>query len=140
MPQVPWQPYFPTPYQVPYFAWMGDPDNTDSRTGNIVEIWAPPVLKWVQGWDILTSEILAASEAEQKFTMFLMVPPDFWPGIRDRFGFPIPPNQMVTPTMMFDPVKKGVLPGIFEVTGHDVESYGMTGWQPGNIVLLKELT
>jgi hypothetical protein len=138
MPAVPWSAWFPTPYQVPYFAWTGTPSVVDPQTGNMLETWAAPVLQWVQGWDIITSEILPAMAAEQKFSMYLMVPPNVWPNIRDRFGFPIPTNQMVTPATMFA-TSGAPATGIFEVIGHDIEGNGFTTWQPGNIVLLKDL-
>ncbi len=134
----PWAAWFPTPYKVPWFKWLGSPDNIDTKTGNMVEIWAEPVDQWVQGWDILTSEILPAMQTEEKFSMFLMTPPDCWPKIRDRFGFPIVSNDMTIPTTLFDETG-AVSTGIFEVVGHDIEVNGMTTWQPGNIVLLKDL-
>jgi hypothetical protein len=136
MPYVPFTPWMATPYQVPWFKWNGGAD--DPVTGNTVDSWASPVLQWVQGWDILDSELLPAMETEQKFSMFLMVPPNVWPSIRDRFGFPTPANGMVIPTTLTDSTGR-VMPGIFEVTGHDIEVFGFTNWQPGNIVLLKDV-
>lgn len=136
MPYAPWQAYMATPYQIPYFVWAGDPRNVDPRTGNMVEVWNDPVPQWVQGWDLLTSEVLPGMQAEEKFQVFLMVPPDFWPQIRDRFGLPIPANQMTMPAAMFS-TDGAVAPGIFEVVGHDIEAFGFTNWRPGNIILLK---
>lgn len=138
MPYVPWEPWLPTPYTIPWFQWAGTPGVVDPLTGNTVEAWNPPVMQHVQGWDILESEVLPGMEIEEKFTMFLMVPPNVWPNIRDRFGFPIPANGMTFPTSIFGPT--GILnPGIFEVVGHDIEVFGFTVWQPGNIVLLKDV-
>ncbi|MGO8767970.1 hypothetical protein [Mycobacterium sp.] len=133
-----WQAPIPTPYQVPHWVWAGSPDNIDTKTGNHVEIWNSPVLQPVQGWDILDSVVLPAMQREEKYSMFLMVPPDFWPNIRDRFGFPIPSNESTFPTTMFQPSGR-VSPGVFEVVGFDLESNGMTGFRPGNIVLLRDL-
>jgi hypothetical protein len=136
MPAPVWQAQFPTPYQIPYFKWSGEPDVVDPRTGNQLKTWNAPVPQWVQGWDILTSEELAGFETEQKFSVYLMVGPDFWPGIRDRFGLPTPSNSMTLPIAMFESTG-AVQPGIFEVVGHDIEAFGFTNWRPGNIVLLK---
>jgi hypothetical protein len=136
MPQPVWQAYMPTPYQIPWFAWAGGPNVVDPQTGNQVEVWADPVPKWVQGWDLLTSEVLPGMQTEEKFQMFLEVPPDFWPQIRDRFGLPIPANGMTLPTQMFDD-SGAIMPGVVEVVGHDIEAFGFNNWRPGNIVLLK---
>lgn len=136
MPMPIWQAQFPTPYPIPYFKWSGDPSVVDPRTGNQLETWSNPVTQWVQGWDMLTSETLTAFEVEQKFSVYLMVSPDFWPGIRDRFGLPIPDNSMTLPTTMFQS-NGAIQPGVFEVVGHDIEVFGMSGWRPGNIILLK---
>ena len=136
MPQPVWQAGFPEPYPIPYFKWSGDPSVVDSRTGNQLETWNDPVPQWVQGWDLMTSEVLPAFEVEEKFSTYLMVGPDFWPDVRDRFGLPVPSNGMTLPTTMFQ--SSGAIElGIFEVVGHDIEVFGMTNWRPGNIILLK---
>ncbi len=107
-------------------------------TGNMSQVWVDPVPKAVQGWDILTSEVLPAHQVEEKFQMYLMVPPTFWPTIRDRFSIPVPQNGMQAPTEMFDS-SGAVSAGIFEVVGHDIENHGFTGWALGNIILCREV-
>ena len=135
---TPWQALPPAPFAIPYFAWTGSPDVRDPLTGNTIESWATAVQKHVQGWDMLTSEHLPAMEVEQKFEVFLCVPPHFMPNIRDRFGLPLPSNHMSAPVSMFDETGR-VSPGVFEVVGHDMENFSFMLWNPGNIILLKDI-
>jgi hypothetical protein len=130
---------FPTPYQLPYFAFTGSPEVVDPNTGNALETWATFVAQPVQGWDIFDSAKLPAAEREIEYSMYLMVPPDFWPNIRDRFGVPTVNNELQPPTTMFAADGFTLNTGIFEVTGHDIETYGFANWAPGNVILLKEL-
>lgn len=130
--------WFPTPYTIQYFAWTGTPAVKDPNTGNMLETWADPVDQAVQGWDIFDSAKLPGAEREVEFSMYLMVPPFFWPNVRDRFGFPLPANGMLCPTTMLNEDSSPAA-GIFEVTGHDIETFGFANWAPGNVILLKEL-
>lgn len=122
------------PFKIPYYAWNSS--GTLDELGNKIPAWNPGVLVDVQGWDILSSEVLGEHVAGEKFEVFLQVPPDFWPQVQDRFGLAIPSNGMVAPATMFDSNGR-VNKGIFEVTGHDIETNGFHGWRPGNIILLK---
>lgn len=135
--QSPWTPPWPTPYQIPWWQFSGDP-SVDDELGNTLANWNPLVQTNVQGWDLLTSEELGEHAAQEKFEVFLMVQPDFWPAIRDRFGLPIPDNGMIMPTSMFA-TDGSVALGIFEVVGHDIENYGFHRWHPANIILLKRV-
>lgn len=134
----PWHAPIPTPFTIPYFSYNGVPNTVDPETGNTIKTWANSVLIAVQGWDILTSETLGEHTAEERYEGFLMTPPEFWPTIEDRFGLPIPSNQMIAPTTMFAP-DGSPNDGIFEVIGHDIEDMGFTNWHPGNINLLKRV-
>ncbi len=138
---TPWQsPYaapWPTPFSIPWWQYTGDPSVVDEG-GNQIDTWADTDMVDVQGWDMLTSEELAEHAAKEKFEVFLMTQPEFWPGIRDRFGLPIPDNQMILPTTMLKP-DGGVAIGVFEVAGHDIESFGFHRWHPANIILLKRV-
>ena len=126
---------FPTPYQIPWFQYQGTAAVTD-ELGNTSETWADYVSKAVVGWDILSSETQGEHMAEERYEAFLITSPDFWPAVRDRFGLPIPSNNMISPSTMFDD-KGSPNAGIFEVVGHDVENASFMLWQPGNIILLK---
>jgi hypothetical protein len=137
-PYGPFPVSFPTPYRLPYYVFTGGPGNVDPNTGNAVETWADAVPQPVQGWDIFDSAVLTGAERETKFSMYLMVPPTFWPNIRDRFGVPTVINGLRPPTTMFTP-EGNISQGIFEVAGHDIETYGFANWAPGNVILLKEL-
>lgn len=136
--QTPWQAPIPTPYQIPYYSYDGSPNTTDPETGNTVRTWAPAKMVSVQQWDILSSEELGEHAQAEHYEGFLMTPPEFWPAINDRFGLPIPSNQMVAPTTMFD-ANGAVNPGIFEVVGHDIEDSNSAAWRPGNITLIKRV-
>lgn len=132
---TPWQAPFPTPFSIPWFAYTGSDTVTD-ELGNAVKTWAAPVLKDVHGWDILTSEKLGSHATEERFEAFLETQVDFWPGIQDRIGLPLPTNGNTMPTDMFDP-DGSLAEGIFDVVGHDIENASFTQWTPGNIILLK---
>lgn len=132
---VPWQAPFPTPFTIPWFEYTGTADVTD-ELGNAVKTWAEPVMQDVHGWDILTSEKLGEHVTEERFEAFLETQVDFWPGIMDRVGLPLPTNGMATPTAMLN--ADGTLAeGIFDVVGHDIENASFTQWTPGNIILIK---
>lgn len=92
----------------------------------------------VVGWDILTSETQAEHAAEEKIDAYLMTLSDFWPGIRDRIGLPLPGNQNTAPTTMFNPDGSTQV-GVFEVIGHDIEDASFTQWHPGNVILLSRV-
>ena len=130
--------WFPTPYSIPYYAWTGSPSNVNPETGNQYQTWADPVMVDVQGWDIYDSAKLPHAQREIKIDMYLMVPPTFWPGINDRFGIPLAQNGLVAPMTMFSE-DGDINVGIFEVTGHDIETFGFANWAPGNVILLAEL-
>jgi hypothetical protein len=134
---APWQAAFPEPFTISHFVWTGMPDVVDPNTGNMLETWADPVPFKAQGWDILGEVKLAGMQREILYNMFLMVGPDRWPNVRDRFGFPLPQNQFVIPSTMFTD-GDAVQQGIFEVVGYDIEQYGMNNWTPGNIILCKD--
>lgn len=132
---TPWQAPFPAPFPIPWFEYTGTTETLD-ELGNAVRTWADPVIKNVHGWDILTSEKLGEHLTEERFEAFLETQQDFWPGIMDRIGLPLPTNGSVAPVAMFNP--DGTLSeGVFDVVGHDIEDSSFTQWTPGNIVLLK---
>ena len=114
---TPWQAQFPTPYAVTWLAYTGQDSVTD-ELGNTVPAYAAPVTRQVQGWDLLSMETLDGHVAEEHLECFLMTPPDFIPGIKDRVVLPA---------------------GTFEVTGHDLEAASPSQWAPGNIIILKKV-
>jgi hypothetical protein len=132
---TPFYSLLPNPHPIPYYIF--NPESTaKDRGGNLIPQWNDSVILGVQGWDILTSEYMPVRETEEKYSVFLEVPPAIWPNIRDRFGLPIPDNNMIAPTQMFS--APGIIAsGIFEVVGHDIEQENFTNWRMGNIILLK---
>lgn len=120
---------------LPWFAFTGSP-TTEDELGNVKSTWADAVMRSVQGWDLLSSESLPAHLTQEKFEVFLMTPPDFWPGILDRIALPLPSNGFVAPRVMLNP-DGSLAEGLFDVVGHDVEDNNFMSWHPGNIILLK---
>jgi hypothetical protein len=135
-PEAPWTAPFPAPFTLPWFAI--DPTGTPDELGNREPKWLDAQSVPVQGWDMLTSEQLAEHETQQVFDAFLMTPPEVWMGIRDRVGLPLPENGFVAPTTILDD-NGAVRVGIFDVTGHDMETYGPQQWTPGNVMLVKRV-
>jgi len=133
---TPWQAPFPAPFTIPWYEYTGNGTVKD-ELGNFIKTWAEPVLKDVHGWDILTSEKLSGDHlTEERFEAFLETQVDFWPGILDRVGLPLPTNGNTMPTDMFN-ANGSLAEGIFDVVGHDIENASFTQWTPGNIILLK---
>lgn len=126
---------FPTPHTVAWWPWAGMQTITD-EAGNTVHKWGNPQMVGVQGWDIYSSEVLTEHFDGEQYQVFLMTPPEFWPDIKDRFGLPGPNTGNTVPTSMIN-LDGSLAPGVYEVVGHDVENASMSGWQPGNIILLK---
>jgi hypothetical protein len=130
---VPWSPAFPTPFSLPWYKFHAV---AKDELGNDVPKWDDAQWIPVQGWDMMTSEKLAEHEAEEDFDAFVLTPAEFWLGIQDRVGLPLPENGMSAPATVLD-VNGNLNKGIFEVIGHDIESYGPQLWTPGNVSLLK---
>lgn len=135
---APWIPPLPTPYIAIYWKFNGARSFGVDEIGNINGTFEDPVNLPVQGWDSETHEATGDVTSED-FDIMLRTATDFWPGIRDRIGLPIPDNGMSAPGTMFEP-DGSLSVGVFEVIGHVMEGEGFHRWKLSNLTKLKRLS